>query len=316
MRFRRLTFRAYQTHLIFAFSLGLCLAASFSASAQSVDASQVLNDILQKNGPVQKSRTVKKFVDGKDCGTDARGHEHCWPVKYPISTVETYTEVLHVIKAEIVSFADVSYGKPTFAAISPKTYISSITGINCTNSNQTINTSLSLQYQTNQSVRWSKTVNDGESHTLGLSFNQSYSYGGGTAGQTESGSISFSHEVSTTDAKDEGWTHSAASSEQVVRTVPPMTQVWGRLQVNVGEMVVPFSAQATIDGDVDANDDNLLKVSDITDRQFGDDDARVITIGGAIHATTASGDIVTFYETPLTAASCAEHSGMFRVLPN
>jgi hypothetical protein len=136
--------------------------------------------------------------------------------------------------------------------------------------------------------------------------NQSFSYGGGTAGKTESGSVTFSRNVQVTDGTQQGWIDTVMPSEQVVRDVPKMTQVWGSLQVAEGDMGVPFTASVLVDGPVDANDNNIVHVSDVLG-----EDQRTFLIQGVIHATTASGDIVTFYEKELTPSDCANSPGTF-----
>ena len=277
-------------------------------AADTVDARQQLEAQLQGKGMVQKERTVIRDVPTQTGGCNDRGHCHTWIEHWNRPFIETYNDYLHVTSASVVKVLKITYQEPVLNSVPPRLHVKSVTGKNCTNSKQTINTTLALSVQTSQSVTWSRTVTTGTSFTLGLSMNQSFSYGGGTTGQTESGSVTFSRSVSVTDGTQQGWIDTVSPSEQVVRDVPKMTQVWGSLQVAEGDMGVPFTASVLVDGPVDANDNNIVHVSDVLG-----EDQRTFLIQGVIHATTASGDIVTFYEKPLTPSDCANSKGTFGI---
>jgi hypothetical protein len=278
------------------------------SAADTVDARQQLESLLQGQGMVQKERTVIRNVPVEVGGCSERGHCHSWIEHRNQQFIETYNDYLHVTSADVVKVLKIKYEEPVLNSIPPKLHLKSITGKNCTNSKQTINTTLSLSMQTSQTVTWSRTVTTSTSYTLGLTMNQSFSYGGGTTGQTESGSVTFSRSVAITDGKQQSWTDAVNPSEQVIRDVPKMTQVWGSLQVAEGDMAVPFTASVLVDGPVDANDNNIVHVSDVLG-----EDQRTFLVQGVIHASTASGDIVTFYEKELTASDCVNSNGTFGI---
>jgi len=242
--------------------ISFVLLALSPLAADTVDARQQLEASLQSKGMVQKRRTVMKPVRELhgDCG-ERRCRD--WYEIHNRPSIETYADYLHVTSANVVKVIKIVYDKPVLNLVPVKLHVRTVTGKNCTQSKQTINTTLALSVQTSQSVTWSRTVMTGTSFTLGLSFNQSFSYGGGTVGQTESGSVTFSRSVSVTDGTQQNWTENVNASEQVVRDVPPMTQVWGSLQVAESDMGAPFTASVVVDGPVDANDNNIAQVSEI-----------------------------------------------------
>ncbi len=127
-------------------------------AADTVDARQQLEAQLQGKGMVQKERTVIRDVPTQTGGCNDRGHCHTWIEHWNRPFIETYNDYLHVTSASVVKVLKITYQEPVLNSVPPRLHVKSVTGKNCTNSKQTINTTLALSVQTSQSVTWSRTV--------------------------------------------------------------------------------------------------------------------------------------------------------------
>jgi len=275
------------------------------ASAAPVDAKAEIENGLRSLGVFPKRRNLVKREVFRVCGGDqgAHGGTHCWNEFRDTPYTEDYSDFLHVQKLDVVKVGAISYGEPVLNTVPPNAHIKSFDGPNCTSTNQTIQTTLSLSVTTSKTISWSRTVTTGTTITVGIQHSQGFTYYGASGTDSFSGSVTVNKSIALTDGVTSQETETVSSSEAVNRTVPAMTEVYGSLRVMEGSVSIPFTAELVVDGPVDANLNNINRVSDLIDEKH-----RTFKAVGLIEATTASQARTSFYEKKLTAADCKSGS--------
>jgi hypothetical protein len=270
--------------------------------ADTVDAKAELEAALQSKGTVNKQRTIRGSEPVKVCGSNDRGHEHCWIEHRPQTYIENYLDYLHVTSLDVAKVLNIEYGAPVLNSIPAKVDVKSFRIPNCTSVQQTTSTTLQMSITTSQTITFTRTVTTSTTLTAGIQFSHSFTYMGATAGNQENASVSVTKSVAIAEGTQSSETQNNTSTELVQRAIPKMTEVYGNMQVIEGSVSVPFTANIIVDGTVDDNLDGYKRISDLIDEAH-----RTFKAIGEIRATTASDQTTRFYEKALTSEDCKEN---------
>lgn len=300
-RSSRLLKRLSEATKYFALTTMTLVATSLPGPAQSVDAKSEIDGLLRGQGLVQKRRSSVKPVQQCKESIGCQGnctHTYCSTVNVPYE--EVYSDYLHIGSVDVAQVTKMEYSQPIINSIPEKLHIKSFNGANCTEVPQTVSTTLSQTVTTEESISWNRTVATGISFSAGINVNL------GKVGTT-SASLQVSKSVTVSDGTQSSESHAVSYSEAVNRVIPPMRELWGEMKVVESHVSVPFIARVVVDGPVDANLNNIGRVSQVLSES-----QRTFIAEGVLQATTSSDETTNFYDKVLTTEDC-KGSGGFRV---
>ena len=291
MRFRR-------SFILVALS-SILTSVAVAQDTSAIDLKAELNSILEGKGKVTKSRTAYSLVPGRCTGgTSERGHEHVWCEKsVNVPYEERYLDSLHVINVDVVKVTRVSFDKEYATSIPSKGHIQGFHAHNCGETPLPVSRSLSVSFETSQSVSWNRTVTTSSSVSANMSF--TLLAGAGI-------SFSYSKSVAIADGVQGSESSNCSDSQGVSPSVPGNDEIWVEMRLNEYNLAVPVQATIVVDGTVEPNLNNATRISDVLTEA-----ERSFTVTGVLNAATCSskGELKK-YERKLTPEECPVPGGV------
>ncbi|MBN8733394.1 MAG: hypothetical protein J0L64_22865 [Acidobacteria bacterium] len=256
--------------------------------AGDINARSEIEAALASAGQVNKSRIVRREVsvcETRTCGSIAHGGDHecliCRNQQFDVE--EVISEPLRLVDIHVVQVHDLEYGPAVRNAVPPRVHAKSFKSRNCSSSQQSASTNLTLVISTSESISITRGVtNTGTVSTTVKLFDNGFNL-----------SLARAINLSETNASNE--TKSTTISDSINRVQPAYTELWGELRVTEERLSIPFKARVVVDGTVDANRNGYSQVSQVLA-----ENQRTFVAEGFIEVSSISGQTSTaIYERAL-----------------
>lgn len=282
-----------------------CLTATVyaqSTTTTSTDGAAFLNERL-KPTIVTRERVVKKrdvqcvleaCVNSNPGETSPASRTRCKRCEtFFVDVPESYADSARVVNTEIESLGAIELGAPQISSLPENVVRTLQERINCSrNSKLSTTRTISHSVQTGYAVSTTK----GVSATRSAQGQFQVKLGDGL---TVGGSASIQAVANASTTVTDSRTETTVESETVSYEVPARTKMVARFEAEVYKITIPFSAAATLNGDLEPNVSGVHKASSVLGAA-----ERTTRIEGQIVVMAASKSKAKIMDVPLSEADC------------